>query len=243
MTLLDADEKKELNEVGEDTWELFAAIEQSFAVDLGDYYALAGISVGELAETIRELAHYPAEESCLSAVAFYRLRRAFEALFNVPRTSIRPATPVGKVMPWRHRRAQWRRLEEHLGLTVPGLKYPGWLALLSFVTSTSLVILARELLGSKLGIVGIIVWSFALFLPSLVAFTPLARTLPPSCTTMGGLANVVLARNYAVFASQHGSPSEKGVLPELRQLVADETGTAFEEISSETRIPADLNIY
>ena len=52
MTLLDADEKKELNTAGEDTWELFEAIEESFGVDLGDYHALAGITVGELAENI-----------------------------------------------------------------------------------------------------------------------------------------------------------------------------------------------
>jgi hypothetical protein len=45
MALLYAD--KELNAVGEDTWELFEAIEESFGVDLGDYYTLAGIGVGE----------------------------------------------------------------------------------------------------------------------------------------------------------------------------------------------------
>ncbi len=118
MTLLDADEKKELNTVGEDTWELFEAIEESFGVDLGDYHALAGITVGELAENICRLANYPAEERCLSAVAFYRLRRAFETLFSVPRRAIRPTTSVVQLLPWKSRRTQWRMLQEHLELTV-----------------------------------------------------------------------------------------------------------------------------
>jgi hypothetical protein len=42
------------------------AIEESFGVDLGDYYALAGIGVGELASKICGLANYPVEASCLS---------------------------------------------------------------------------------------------------------------------------------------------------------------------------------
>jgi hypothetical protein len=242
MTLLDADEKKELNTVGEDTWELFEAIEESFGVDLGDYHALAGITVGELAENICRLANYPAEERCLSAVAFYRLRRAFETLFSVPRTAILPTTSVVQLLPWKSRRTQWRLLQEHLGLTVPGLMYPGWLLLLCLVTPAALLISAREFLGFRLSAIEIIGGSLALIIPAVVAFIPFARTPPPSCATMGGLAKVVLARNYAVFATQHGSSSERGVLPAVRQLIATETGSQLGEVSPETRIPADLNI-
>jgi hypothetical protein len=52
-----------------------------------------------------------------------------------------------------------------------------------------------------------------------------------------------LAQNFAAFATQHGSSPERDVLLALRQLVATEVGMQLEEISSETRIPADLNIY
>jgi hypothetical protein len=71
--------------------------------------------------------------------------------------------------------------------------------------------------------------ALALIVPAVVAFIPFARTPPPSCGTMGGLAKVVLARNYAVFATQHGSSSEPGVLPALRQLVATEMGSQLGE--------------
>jgi hypothetical protein len=130
MTLLDADVKH--NPVlGEDTWELFEVIEDSFGVDLGDYHALCGVTVTELASVICGKANYPTEEKCLSAVAFYRLRRAFEVLFGIPRTTIRPATAVRNLLPWKSRSTQWLMLQEHLGLKFPRLNLPGWLLLLT----------------------------------------------------------------------------------------------------------------
>jgi len=241
MALLYAD--KQLNAVGEDTWELFEAIEESFGVDLGGYYALAGIGVGELASKICGLANYPVEASCLSGVAFYKLRRAFEALFNVPPKSIRPITSVGRLLPWKSRKTQWRMLQEHLGMAVPGLMFPGWLLLACVVPPAALLISARQFLGFRLSAVEIVGGSLALTIPTIFAFIPFARTVPPSCRTMGGLAKVVLAQNFAAFATQHGSSPERDVLLALRQLVATEVGMQLQEISSETRIPADLNIY
>jgi hypothetical protein len=41
MTLLDADVQRD-PVLGEDTWELFEVIEDSFGVDLGDYSRSAG---------------------------------------------------------------------------------------------------------------------------------------------------------------------------------------------------------
>ena len=52
MTLLGAQDQQGSNEVGEDTWELFESIEQSFGVDLGDYYNLAGEQVVEIGRQI-----------------------------------------------------------------------------------------------------------------------------------------------------------------------------------------------
>ena len=54
---------------------------------------------------------------------------------------------------------------------------------------------------------------------------------------------VVLARNYATFASQYGSSCDGGVLNALRQLIAGQLAMDPEEISPDTRIPHDLNIY
>lgn len=115
MTLFSSDEKAV---VGEDTWELFQAVEDSFGVELGDYSGLTGISVGELAKRIDELANYPTEENCLSAAAFYRLRQVLESVCGVPRKTIRPITPLAQLFPWRSRSRQWKR-QKHTWLIKP----------------------------------------------------------------------------------------------------------------------------
>ena len=75
MTLLDADVQRD-PVLGEDTCELFEAIEDSFGVNLGDYSAICGMTVRELADVVYQKAAYPTQDRCLSAVAFYRIRRS-----------------------------------------------------------------------------------------------------------------------------------------------------------------------
>lgn len=142
MTLLDANVQQD-PVLGEDTWELFEAIESSFAVDLGDYREMCGKTVKELAELINKKADYPAGDKCLSSVAFYRVRRAFETLYSIPRKAIRPATPVSDLLPLEHRSTKWPMLEEHLGLTVPELNYPNWILWLSLLAPPALLISLR----------------------------------------------------------------------------------------------------
>ncbi len=242
MTLLDADEKQLASELGEDTCELLATIEDSFGIQFGDYHALLGMTVRELAGDICKKAEYSTAERCLSAVMFYRLRRALRVLFGTPRTAIGPATPVGDLLPWNSRRTRWCALQAYIGLTLPPLNYPGWLVYLSLAMSTTFLISLRVLLELRLSVVEIFGGSLALCLPTMVALIPLARTLPSGCETVGGLTKVVLARNYAAFASQYGSSSESDVLVALRQLIATETGRDVEEILPETNIPRDLDI-
>ncbi|MGA2674819.1 MAG: hypothetical protein ABSE99_16500 [Terracidiphilus sp.] len=203
MTLIDADVKRD-PVLGEDTWELFEVIEDSFGVDLGDYYAICGITLRELAELISRKANHPTEEKCLSAVAFYKLRRALEILFDIPRTAIRPATSVVDLLPLKHRSTRWQMLQEHLGLTLPRLQFPGWLLLLALVTPPALLFAIRAFLGARISVIWIFDGSFALYWITLVSIIPaidkrfpLARVLPKSCETFGGLVTVISAHNYA----------------------------------------------
>lgn len=82
MTLLDADLKPD-PVLGEDTWELFEATGESFGVNLGDYHALCGANLRELADKIKTRASYPVNDVCRCGMAFYRLRRAFSEVLVV----------------------------------------------------------------------------------------------------------------------------------------------------------------
>ena len=224
MTLLDADNDPSV--IGEDTWELFEVIEESFGVKLGNYFELAGITVGRLAERIDIQTAYPPSDGCLSSAVFYQLRRAFKSVGDVPRTAVRPGTPLRTILPWRSRRADWNTLEMQL-----------------LVSPAACLISERLFLGARFSWFEVALGSFALTVPVFAACIPLARSFPTNCDTIGDLAKLVLARNFVVFATKFGSPSEKDVLSSLRLLVATETGRGLDEISSETRIPTDLNIY
>jgi hypothetical protein len=238
--LLDADQQRH-EEVGEDTWELFEAIERSFDVALGDYFALAGIRVSELAEKISTLADYPTREKCISAVAFYRLRRALQEVCNVPARLIRPSTPIDDVLPWSKRREQWKQLEKTTGLDLPGLMGPRWLFLLCFILSLSILSAVKVTFVPQLGWMAVVIGSLFLFVTLLWLCLPLARSFPPTCKTIGDLTKLVLACNYARLSAHGAGSSTRYVEESLVQLISLSTGVI--EISGRTRIPSDLNIY
>jgi hypothetical protein len=243
MTLFDGNKHNDSNAVGEDTWDLFESVERSFRIDLGDFYSLAGIRVSELAENICKLADYPPNEKCLSTVVFYKLRKAFGDLFDIPSRSVRPNTPLRRLLPWRSREKKWRAMQEHLEIDLPGLVFPRSLLLFCLITPVTLLICGKEFLGLRLGWAGLIFFSFLFVLLTVFACTPFARSLPLDCETVGDLAKAVLAKNYAVFATHHGGSAGDDVLSSLRLLIASETCMQLSDVLPETQIPADLNIY
>lgn len=240
--LLDADKRRH-EEVGEDTWKLFEAIERSFEVNLGDYFDLAGIRISELAEKIHVLANYPTREKCLSSVAFYRLKLGLREVFNVPERSIRPSTPISEVLPWIKRRQQWKQLEEATSLSLPGLTFSGWLLVVCLVLPFTLLAIAKLFFGFPMGWGTLFFVSMILLLPTIMLCIPFARAFPSGCTTIGDLTRAVLAQNHAAFAARNTGSSLSDVQDSLLLLIALETGLTVDEISLATRIPSDLNIY
>jgi hypothetical protein len=242
MTLLHADDEQEAGLIGEDTTELFALIEDSFAIELGNYWELDGITIGELARKIDNQVNFPAPDQCLSAVAFYELRRALSAVVRVPRCTIRPDTGLRTLLRWRNRRKDWREVEACLGLVLPNLTSPTWLVIFCLVLSALVLVYLRYFGGLQLNAWQIVFGSFALCYPLAWACIPFARMFPRKCDTVGDLAKIVLARNYSAFAAKRGSSYEKGILPSLQLLIATATNLAPSSVTPETRIPADLGI-
>jgi len=242
MALLDAYNRGPESVVGEDTWDLFATIEEAFSVDLGDYHKLIGVTVSELVEQIHEKAEYPASEKCLSSVSFYRLRRTLETQFQIQRSAVRIDTSVDRLFPWISRRRQWVTLQECLGLKVPALRYPGWLLYLALATSAVFALSLKALFGQRISLMGVIGISLISCLPIILAFTPFGRALPEGCQTIGGLTRVILSYNFGALASAYGSSPNENTLLSLRLIIATEIGLKIEQVAANTRIPGDLNI-
>lgn len=244
--LLDADlytNRKPNPVLGEDTWELFEAMEASFGVELGDYYGLCGMTVKELTDRICEQGDFPPGDICLSSASFYRLRRAFMEVLDVPRERIRPSTLLHDLVPWRERRTLWRSIEEATGWSMPRLMWPLWLVAIALLGPTALLLSLRVIGGLPIGGVWIGFGSVLLIVPVLWALGRLARTFPVGAKPFGELAELVLARNYAAIARESGSSSEEDVLQAVRRLIAIMTSVKVETISDGTRVPQDLNIY
>jgi hypothetical protein len=253
MTLLDADVKERQQAVGEDTWELLSTIEDSFGITFPEYSTVLGKSVRELAEYIASESEYRKAEGCLSAITFYRLRRAHSELFDTPRGIIRPTTSLDVLFPWSSRGDRWRTLQEHLGLTFPNLTWPLWLVVgvlgLSLPIAIALSVALSKAMGAMfglgLGAGGVVLDSFCFWIAVSLVFmkwsTPLARELPRGCETFGDLVKAVLARNFATLATQHGA-SEGEIASLLCQLIAVEVGVNSDEITLDIRVPGDLDI-
>jgi hypothetical protein len=241
MALLDSDIKAD-PVLGEDTWDLFETIESSFGVELGNYHELCGKSIRELADQIEERAGYGSPDKCLTAISFYRLRRTLMQ-FGIARKAIRPSTPLHKLVSWRTRRRRWRLMRENLGLELPALVFPRWALVLALSAPAAVLVSIRAFCGVHISVASIVVWSVLLVIPAFIVSVPLTRTLPPGSQTCGGLSELILAKNYAAFAVRSSGSAKADVLWALRQLVAIEMVMPIEEISPETRVPQDLNIY
>jgi hypothetical protein len=236
MAMLDEEEA-----LGEDTLELLATIEESFGIRFPSYREVVGKNVRELAEHISGSSWSRADQ-CPSSVVFYRLRHAFQNLFGTARAEVRPQTPIEFLLPWSSRRARWHRLQRDLDLTLPKLTYSQWLTWCSLAAAIAVSIGLGKISGVGFSVIGTVIGSIVLWICSLLALTPLARTLPHGCKTFGDFVRLVLARNYSSFASKYGGSSENEIVRLLRQLIAAELAIDPSEIDSETRIHGYLCI-
>jgi hypothetical protein len=249
MVLLEADKIQRLHLFGEDTWDLLHTIEGSFGVKFAEDELVQTKTIRELAVRIRKKLEHPLAEKCLSAVTFYKLRRTFITLFNIPRARITPETSLRELMAWNDRRRRWREIQDHLRFVLPELRWPLWLVALSvavvgFAFTLPVVGWARlaSFAGSASGLftflAAICVWVLLLKLLS-----PLARTFPRSCESFGDLVKLTLARNYARIASEYGVSNEQEVLQALRQLISAEQSIDLREVAPDTLFPEGLKIY
>ncbi len=204
-------------------------------------------TIGILARIVFAKLEHPVSPQCLSAVMFYKLRRAFIELFEIPRAKIAPAKSLYELMPWTTRKKQWRKVQDHLNYVLPQLTWPLWLLALGLLLAGATLYFLFGLkmlrtLGAASALVGVIGF-ISVFVLAAVILNPLGRGFPRSCETFGDLVKLALARNYGKMAARRGMSSEKEVVQSLLQLVAAETAADVEKLSPDTPFPEGLHIY
>jgi len=247
MLQLEAEKSLRFESFGEDTCELVETIEQSFGMKFTEDELFHARTLGAMAEMIFKKLEQPVTAQCLTAITFYRLRQAFIELFGTPRRKVSPATSLYELMPWKTRKKQWRNIQDYLNYVLPQLFWPSWLLGIALVlTGSALYFLFSfkmlSAMGSISGLIGVFAFIAVLAVACMV-LNPLARQFPRGCATFGDLTRLLLARNYGKVVGRHGLSPRKEVIQSLLVVVAEETATAVERLSSDTRFPEDLGIY
>ena len=208
---------------------------------------IQAITIGTLARTVFSKLEHSVSPQCLSAVMFYKLRRAFIELFGIPRAEIAPAKSLYGLMPWATRKKQWRTIQNHLNYVLPQLTWPSWLLALGLLlASATLYALFGLKMLRTLGTASVLVGAIgfiSVFVLVAVMLNPLGRGFPRSCETFDDLVKITLARNYGKMAASHGMSSEREVVQSLLQLIAAETAADVDKLSSDTVFPEGLHIY
>jgi hypothetical protein len=245
--LLEADKAQRLQLFGEDTCDLILTLEQSFGVKFSEDELVQTTTIGALSHTIFTKLNHPVSPQCLSAVTFYKFRAAFVEVFGVTRGAVSPTTSLRKLMPWKSRKKQWRKIQDHMDYVLPPLTWPLWLvALWLLLMGLTLYFLFGsgmfKIFGAASVLVGII-GPISILCFTAVILNPLGRHFPRSCETFGHLVKLALARNYGMIAAQRGISSEGEVAQLVLQLIAAELAVDVEKISGDTYFPEGLHIY
>jgi acyl carrier protein len=230
--------------MGLDLVELVIEIESAFGIEIPDEDASNIQTVGQLYDYI--LAKLPSPESprcssprCLSAVAFYSLRRALTDQLGVARRNVRPSTPIGSLIPVSHRRSEWQRLGGCLGWRLPKLVRPAWMEGASYgmllVWLAAIVTAWGQVTGFSLGALplvfaGLCCGSLLLVWAAFHLTTPFATRFTPDGLTVRATVRAALASNYWKVSAQGPGWDRQEVWECLRAIIVEQLGVAPEEV-------------
>lgn len=185
-----------------DSVQLVIEIEDCFGITIPDEDAEKLDTVSDCFEYVRQRVPVSNSTDCLSAKAYYRLRRALVNLLKCDRTAIRPETRFDVLFPRETRRAQWAELGRLLGLKLFPLQRPVWAV--AAIVATTLLLLA-----------GGVFWPphFLWLLAAPFAYASVRLTRPWAVQTrryptVGSLVPVVLEEYFLEFTKQGASDQQ-----------------------------------
>ncbi len=228
--------------MGLDAVEIVMQTEERFGIEISDYDASQIRTVGEFYSLVLRNLAAPNSARCLTAMAFYRLRRAFIDVMGIDRRQFHPQRPFRELVPVRQTRRAWRDLSAASGLEMPVLRRPTKLTRALAVAGLVVFLGGAVLAAFKV----IPLWQtwgcggVGIFLITVVT-GPLAVHPPGTCQTVGDLAHAVFDANAGVLIKSAGELNREDVWRSLRMLIGEELGIDAESISASDRFVEDLN--
>jgi len=204
------------------------------------HYVIDRLGPGEVTEPV----------ACLSATAFYALRRGWLQEFGLHRQEMRPAATVDLLLPRVDRRSNWQRLGAAIDMDLPYLVRPRWVTVggvLSFLGLTAAAAVSWDALANTPWSV-LLDWAIAwfvfgsLFYSVVIAWLtrPLARAIPPNCRTVRDFVNELARRNYGRLARCGRGWNRDEVWSILVAIIREKLQVPESEITPEARFVEDL---
>ena len=102
--------------MGLDTVELVMAFEEKFAITISDEDAEKMVTPRDVIDYVYAHVQHSDAKTCLTQRAFYQVRRALLQELGLKRGAVRPATPLGSIVPLNDRRNAWARLKQTVAI-------------------------------------------------------------------------------------------------------------------------------
>ncbi len=230
--------------MGLDTVELVMEIEDTFSITIPDDEASQMITVGDVFDYIVAKTSLPTNSSvCLSAIAFYSLRRAATALGANNR--LRPRDSTLTILPDSNRPNYWSQLQEESELKLPPLRRPSWLVTMCTVVviacSVILGVLAYQSTDSPLvGFVSALTIGIVLAVVAGGITRPFAVCPANNCLTLRGLAESALGLNFKTLSERYNGANENDLWVALRSIIVEQLGVAPDEVKPTANFVNDL---
>jgi len=125
----------------EDASDLLVKIEKSFDIKIGDTELKQIKTLGELFDHIVNKIQLDNSYDCTTQQAFYKLRKAITAIFNIEDKTITTDFPLNKFLPRQGRSKKIKNLEIYLDIQLNILRPPHW------VTNTLFIFLLASIVG------------------------------------------------------------------------------------------------
>lgn len=191
-----------------DDEEFIMRVEECFGVSIPFWELDKVETAGDLFACLRQKIAASSSGACLTAKAFYRLRRSLMDLTGRPRDSIRPDTMVEELLPKATRRQQWDALEQDLGRKLPKLWLPNVVVVPMFAVMCSLLSAGYFGFPLRQHWMPLILWPMAVaVLPLGIRFMRPMATEIRGCRTVGKLATLLLGAGCE-FAKEGASDGQ-----------------------------------
>lgn len=215
-----------------DPVEALFSLEKAFALDISDAEAVACVTVGDIYDLLetRFAARMGAPGSCMTSMAFYRLRRVLREMR--PDLDCRPDTALA-IYAGRNARGFLNQVRRSGAMRMPGPQ-ARWLGGVGgFLAVASLVSLVVAAINGVMVLCGVALVLMVLG-AAVIRLDPGA--LPADCATVGDLAIKASTLNYGSLASSGGAVRAKDLWDAMAEVLAEHSDLPASAMRRDTLI-------